>query len=108
LTGTVKWLNAAKGHGFITRNGSGDDVFVHISALERSGLERSGLMGLSEGDRVVVNVIRSGKGFEAASVRLRKHGALFPGCHIIGPIPTSGDIDRQPPTKTASRGKNVA
>ena len=42
-TGTVKWFNAAKGYGFISLNG-GKDVFVHISALERSGLT-----ALSEG-----------------------------------------------------------
>jgi CspA family cold shock protein len=37
-TGTVKWFNAERGYGFITRNGGGEDVFVHVSALERSGL----------------------------------------------------------------------
>ena len=43
-TGTVKWFNAERGYGFIAPNGGGKDVFVHVSALERSGLT-----GLTEG-----------------------------------------------------------
>jgi len=64
-TGTVKWFNAERGYGFITRNGGGEDVFVHVSALERSGLT-----GLSEGDRVIVDIAEGRKGLEAARVRL--------------------------------------
>ena len=58
-------FNADKGYGFITRNGGGEDVFVHVSALERSGLT-----GLSEGDRVIVDISEGRKGLEAARVRL--------------------------------------
>ena len=44
--GTVKWFNAQKGFGFIQPSDGGKDVFVHISAVERSGLP-----GINEGDR---------------------------------------------------------
>jgi len=64
-TGTVKWFNAERGYGFIAPNSGGKDVFVHVSALERSGIE-----GLSEGQSVVVDVVEGRKGPEAARVRL--------------------------------------
>ena len=46
-TGTVKWFNATKGFGFIAPDGGKKDVFVHISAVERAGMQ-----GLSEGQKV--------------------------------------------------------
>jgi len=46
-TGTVKWFNATKGYGFIQPDNGGADVFVHISAVERAGLR-----GLREGQKV--------------------------------------------------------
>ena len=64
-TGTVKWFNTEKGFGFIARDGGGKDVFVHISALERSDLT-----GLGEGQRVVAEIVEGRKGLEAARVRL--------------------------------------
>jgi cold shock protein len=64
-TGTVKWFNVEKGFGFIARDSGGKDVFVHISALERSGLT-----ALNEGERVIVDVVEGRKGLEAARIRL--------------------------------------
>ncbi len=65
VSGTVKWFNAAKGFGFIARDDGGKDVFVHVSALERSGIA-----GLNEGQRVYVEAVEGAKGIEAAAVRL--------------------------------------
>ncbi len=58
-TGTVKWLNPTKGYGFIQPDNGGSDVFVHISAVERSGMSE-----LTEGQKLnyeVVDNARSGK-----------------------------------------------
>jgi CspA family cold shock protein len=46
-TGTVKWFNGTKGFGFIAPDNGGDDVFVHISAVEKAGMR-----GLNEGQKV--------------------------------------------------------
>jgi CspA family cold shock protein len=50
-TGTVKWFNEQKGYGFIQPDGGGKDVFVHISAVERAGLR-----GLAEGQKISYEV----------------------------------------------------
>ena len=58
-TGTVKWFNATKGFGFIQPDNGGQDAFVHISAVERAGLQ-----GLNEGQKVSYELVadkRSGK-----------------------------------------------
>jgi CspA family cold shock protein len=58
-TGTVKWFNGQKGYGFIQPDAGGPDVFVHISAVERSGLG-----SLSEGQKITYELEkdrRSGK-----------------------------------------------
>ena len=46
-SGTVKWFNATKGFGFIQPDGGGKDVFVHISAVERAGMQT-----LREGQKI--------------------------------------------------------
>lgn len=51
-TGTVKWFNAQKGFGFIQPSAGGNDVFVHISAVERAGLST-----LTEGQKVSYDVV---------------------------------------------------
>jgi CspA family cold shock protein len=61
----VKWFNPERGYGFIAPNSGGKDVFVRVSALERSGIE-----GLTEGQTVAINVVEGRKGPEAARVRL--------------------------------------
>ena len=63
-TGTVKWFNADKGFGFISREG-GDDVFVHFSAIQSTGFRT-----LEEGQRVEFDVAPGRKGEEAQNVRL--------------------------------------
>jgi CspA family cold shock protein len=59
-SGTVKWFNATKGFGFIQPDTGGKDVFVHISAVERAGLN-----GLNEGQKVTYEV-QVERGKEAA------------------------------------------
>ena len=60
-TGTVKWFNAAKGYGFIQPEGGAADTFVHISAVERAGLDT-----LNEGDRVEYELVRGQNGKSSA------------------------------------------
>jgi cold shock protein len=63
-TGTVKWFNAEKGYGFISREG-GADVFVHYSAIEGGGYR-----SLEEGQQVEFEVTAGPKGDQAQNVRL--------------------------------------
>jgi len=60
-TGTVKWFNATKGYGFIQPSEGGADVFVHISAVEKSGLG-----SLKEGQKISFEAVRGQKGKIAA------------------------------------------
>ena len=60
-TGTVKWFNATKGFGFIAPESGGKDVFVHISAVERSGLS-----GLNDNQKVEFDVQSGRDGRESA------------------------------------------
>ena len=63
-TGTVKFFNAEKGFGFITREG-GNDVFVHYSNIQSEGYKT-----LDEGQRVEFDVAPGKKGYEAQNVRV--------------------------------------
>ena len=60
--GTVKWFNGAKGYGFIQRS-TGEDVFVHFSAIQESGYR-----SLNEGETVEFEVTTGPKGLQAANV----------------------------------------
>lgn len=59
--GTVKWFNATKGFGFIQPSSGGDDVFVHISAVEKSGM-----IGLNDGQQVSFDLEKGRQGKTAA------------------------------------------
>lgn len=61
ITGTVKFYNSTKGFGFITPDGGGKDAFVHVSALERAGIT-----GLSDGQKVSYDLEQSRDGRESA------------------------------------------
>jgi len=61
-TGTVKWFNATKGYGFIEPSEGGKDAFVHISAVERSGLT-----SLTEGQKVEFEMVEGFKGKQNAA-----------------------------------------
>ena len=59
-TGIVKWFNASKGFGFIQPDSGGRDVFVHISAVEKAGLN-----SLNEGEKVSYEIVAN-RGKESA------------------------------------------
>jgi CspA family cold shock protein len=65
-TGVVKWFNAAKGFGFIAPDEGGQDVFVHVSAVERSGLT-----GLREGQAVSFDVENDPRKNKASAVNIK-------------------------------------
>jgi CspA family cold shock protein len=61
----VKWYNAVKGFGFVTVDGEDDDLFVHVSVLERSSVG-----GLEPGQRVRVTIVEGRKGREVGAIAL--------------------------------------
>lgn len=63
--GTVKFFNAQKGFGFISREGGGKDVFVHVSAVEAAGIR-----ALAEGQRVSFDVEPDKRGEKAVNLKL--------------------------------------
>ncbi len=64
--GTVKWFDSTKGFGFIARDNGGSDVFVHISAVERAGLS-----GLKDGQKVSFDEERDPKKGKTSAVNLK-------------------------------------
>ena len=68
-TGTVKWFNTQKGYGFIQPDEGGADVFVHITALEKSGLR-----GLNEGQKIQYDIQNDPKKGKAAAVNIQVAG----------------------------------
>jgi CspA family cold shock protein len=65
-TGTVKWFNTQKGFGFIQPDDGGKDVFVHISAVQRSGLQT-----LNEGQKITFDVVQDKRSGKAAAENLQ-------------------------------------
>jgi len=66
LKGTVKWFNGQKGYGFIQPEDGGRNVFVHVSAVERAGLE-----GLNEVQRLLFEIIADRKTGKSSAEKLR-------------------------------------
>ncbi len=62
-TGTVKWFNQAKGYGFIVPDEGGQDVFVHVSAIEQAGLS-----SLNDGQKISYKVVSNPRGEKAVDL----------------------------------------
>ncbi len=98
-TGTVKFFNGAKGFGFITPDSGGTDVFVHISAVERSGLS-----GLVDGQKVEFDTEPDprGKGPKAVNIKVTgeaPEGAARPPRRDFGDRPPRRDFGDRPPRR---------
>lgn len=85
-SGTVKFFNAAKGFGFIAPDDGGADIFVHISAVERSGLS-----ALNDGDQVLFEVEQDRRSGKLAAVDLQVTGSAPPSARG----PSRGDAPRR-------------
>jgi len=64
--GTVKFFNGQKGFGFIAQDGGGPDVFVHVSAVERAGMR-----GLAEGQKITFDIEADRKSGKSAATNLQ-------------------------------------
>ena len=62
--GTVKWFNDAKGFGFLSQDGGGDDVFCHHTAIQSDGFR-----SLAEGEKVTYDAAKGPKGMQAQNVK---------------------------------------
>ena len=85
-SGTVKFFNGNKGFGFISPNGGGEDVFVHISAVERAGLS-----GLNDGDQVNFELEQDRRSGRMSATDLQVTGAGDPSAR---PAPRAPRPDR--------------
>ena len=65
LTGKVKWFNSQKGYGFISPDNGTKDIFVHISAIEKSGIS-----SLNENDKLSYDEARNNGKISAANIKL--------------------------------------
>ncbi|AXV17108.1 cold-shock protein [Neorhizobium sp. SOG26] len=65
-TGTVKWFNSTKGFGFIEPDDGAQDVFVHVSAVERAGMA-----SLAEGQKISYEIVRDRKSGKNSADNLR-------------------------------------
>jgi CspA family cold shock protein len=100
-SGTIKFFNSAKGFGFIAPDDGGSDIFVHISAVERSGLS-----GLNEGDQVAFEVERDRRSGKVAATNLQVTGFAPPSARPARPPggPRSFDRDGGPPRRSPGGG----
>ena len=106
-TGTVKFFNQAKGFGFIAPDDGGADVFVHVSAVERSGLD-----GLNDGDQVAFELEQDRRSGKLAAVDLQMIAAGAPaprreggfGARSGGGGGSGGGGFGRPPRSDAPRG----
>jgi len=98
--GVVKFFNSAKGFGFIAPEGGGADIFVHVSAVERSGLG-----GLNEGDEVNYEIEADRRSGKPAAVELEVTGSspVAPRAPRPGP-PRGGGMDRRGQDGGGARG----
>ena len=63
VTGKVKWFNQFKGYGFLSVEGINEDVFLHFSALNKSGIEN-----LCNDDIILCNIVKTDKGYQVAAI----------------------------------------